>query len=483
LNRSIAVSRDQIVKIIANRLSIYNDIDANEPSHSRKKISIPMPASSEEAQRCFLIDTLREYRLRFGMLPAPRECLICQSVIEFPARSDKEYCSDACRSLHWQRQNRVPIATFTVADFAGLQAVLARNEARLGRKAKLIGYSLRAPHPARCLSGLGEVSFPDPNRKTKRFPDESGVARVRREPYFRYAPFEPARVPCVGHYCVTLYFDDGSTESIGDVKIDKAFPSVRFYDQEGNFYDLKGKLIPNKGSSATPKPHKKYVPRKLRTVPTDPIVPVEPSILEHIRVAVALAMQAEREADRMRVEATQRPDDNEQAVSLRALVAQVTTLTAKLNAAEARAIQAERVAKEQVSRAEARERVVKEELAQAEARLEHAATLMAHHGARPTPLHESLHLLQAQVAHFTARAESAEQERFLMAQRLKVLENRQQAAPSAVSAPTSQAVAPPTIKPVPAQTTKPPPPPLPPGLSQAVRGAEADRALWGNDDP
>ena len=97
-------------------------------------------------------------------------------------------------------------------------AVLARKEAQLAgyRKAKLLGYSLKAFHPARGTARLGEFSFPDLNRKTKRFPDESGVARVRREPYFRYAPFEPPRVPHVGPYTVTLHWDDGHVGTIGD---------------------------------------------------------------------------------------------------------------------------------------------------------------------------------------------------------------------------------------------------------------------------
>ncbi len=109
------------------------------------------------------------------MVPAPRKCALCPWPIYATERSDKEFCSDACRSLHWQRKNRVPISAYTVEDFAEVLAVLARNEVRLGRKAQLLGYSLRAL-PKGKAARLGEVSFPDPNRKTKRFPDESGVA-------------------------------------------------------------------------------------------------------------------------------------------------------------------------------------------------------------------------------------------------------------------------------------------------------------------
>ncbi len=286
------------------------------------------------------------------MVPAPRKCALCPWPIYATERSDKEFCSDACRSLHWQRKNRVPISAYTVEDFAEVLAVLARNEVRLGRKAQLLGYSLRAL-PKGKAARLGEVSFPDPNRKTKRFPDETGVVRVRREPYFRYTPIEPPRVPHVGWYTVTLHWDDGYAATIGDkVVVKRAFPSVPYYDQSGNRYDLKGKLIPT-GKSATPKTRKKYVPRRQSVVATDSVLPVEPTMLEYIRVAVARAVQAEREADRLRVATTQPPDGSDQATRLQALAEQVATLTAKLNAAEARAIQAERDAKEQLARAEA----------------------------------------------------------------------------------------------------------------------------------
>jgi hypothetical protein len=155
-------------------------------------------------------------------------------------------------------------------------------------------------------------------------------------------------------YAVTLHWDDGYVGTIGDhVVVKRAFPSVPYYDQEGNRYDLKGRLIPT-GKSATPKARKKYVPRRQSAVPTDSVLPVEPTMLEYVRVAVARAVQAEREADRLRVATTQPPKDSDQAASLQALAEQVATLTAKLNAAEARAVQAERDAKEALARAEAR---------------------------------------------------------------------------------------------------------------------------------
>ena len=258
-------------------------------------------------------------------LPALRKCAICPALIGATERSDKEFCSDACRSLHWQRKNRVPVRAYTVEDFAEVLVVLARNEARLAgyREGKLLGYSLSAWHPARGMARLGEVSFPEPNRKTKRFPDESGVARVRREPYFRYVPFEPPRVPHVGTWTVTLHWADGHVGTIGDrVVVKRAFPSVRYYDKEGNRYDLKGKLLP-KGKSATPKARKKYVPRRQSVVATDSVLPVEPTMLEYVRVAVARAVQAEREADRLRVATTRPPEGSDQATSLQALAEQV----------------------------------------------------------------------------------------------------------------------------------------------------------------
>jgi len=325
-------------------------------------------------------------------------------------------------------------------------AVVARNQVRIGRNAKLLGYSLKAYHPARGTARLGEFSFPNPNRKTKRFPDESGVARVRREPYFRYAPFEPARVPHVGQFTVTLHWDDGHVGTIGEtVWVKRAFPSVPYLDQEGNRYDLKGKLIP-KGKSATPKARKKYVPRRQSVVATDSVLPVEPTMLEYVRVAVARAVQAEREADRLRTATTQHPDGSDQATRLQALAEQVATLTAKLNAAEARATQAERDAKEALARAEAGAG---------------RAKVLVNDG-QPPSLSDTIQLLEAQLKFATAKVASLEEERFQMFQRLKVLERSLQQQASAVSAPTSAAVAaatpPAAIQPTVANQTTPPAP-------------------------
>ncbi len=267
---------------------------------------------------------------------------MCRGAIEFPARSDKEFCSDACRSLNWQRKNRVPVSAYTVEDFERLRAAIAWKEQLLadgGKRARLIGYSLKRFHPKRELSRIGVVEFPDPGRKTKRFPDESGVTRVIRRSYFRWGPFEPPRVPVAGYYSVSLHYEDGRVLGIGEHEVAKGFPAVPFHDQEGNRYDLKGKVIP-KRSAATPKARRKYVPRKHST-PNESVVPVEPTSLEHIRAAVARAVQAEREVDRLRAQATPPPDNREQAARLDSLSEKVAMLTAKLSAAETQISQAE----------------------------------------------------------------------------------------------------------------------------------------------
>jgi predicted nucleic acid-binding Zn ribbon protein len=49
----------------------------------------------------------------------PRKCALCPDQIGTTERSDKEFCSDACRSLNWQRNNRVPVSAYTVEDFEG----------------------------------------------------------------------------------------------------------------------------------------------------------------------------------------------------------------------------------------------------------------------------------------------------------------------------------------------------------------------------
>ena len=300
----------------------------------------------------------------------PRKCVLCPDQIGTTERSDKEFCSDACRSLNWQRNNRVQVSAYTVEDFEGLRAAIALTEKRLadvGKKARLIGYSLRRFHPKRDLARLGEVEFPDPGRKTKRFPDESGVTRVLRGRYFRWAPFEPARVPVAGYYIVSLHFDDGGVLGMGEEQlVEKGFPAVPFYDKEGNRYDLKGKMIAKRNPTA--KARRKYVPRKHST-PDDSVLPVEPTILEHIRVAVARAVQAEREVDRLRAQTTPRPDNREQATRLDSISEQVAMLTAKLNGADSQISQAE----VRAARAEAQLAQTLETVRSMEAKLKQAA--------------------------------------------------------------------------------------------------------------
>ncbi len=305
-----------------------------------------------------------------SVFATPRKCVLCPDQIGTTERSDKEFCSDACRSLNWQRNNRVQVSAYTVEDFEGLRAAIALTEKRLadvGKKARLIGYSLRRFHPKRDLARLGEVEFPDPGRKTKRFPDESGVTRVLRGRYFRWAPFEPARVPVAGYYIVSLHFDDGGVLGMGEEQlVEKGFPAVPFYDKEGNRYDLKGKMIAKRNPTA--KARRKYVPRKHST-PDDSVLPVEPTILEHIRVAVARAVQAEREVDRLRAQTTPRPDNREQATRLDSISEQVAMLTAKLNGADSQISQAE----VRAARAEAQLAQTLETVRSMEAKLKQAA--------------------------------------------------------------------------------------------------------------
>ena len=304
-------------------------------------------------------------------LSAPRKCLLCPDQIGATDRSDKEFCSDACRSLNWHRNNRVSIGAYTVEDFEGVRAAISRAERRLlvdaGKKARLIGYSLKRFHPKKELARIGQVEFPDPGRKTKRFPDESGVTHVLRGSYFRWAPFEPPRVPVAGCYIVTLHYEDGSTVGMGEHSVEKGFPSVPFHDKEGNRYDLKGKMIP-KRNLTTPKARRKYVPRKQRT-PNDSVLPVEATILEHIRVAVARAVQAEREVDRLRGQTPPPPDNTQQAARLDSLSEKVAMLTASLTAAQNQMGQAEARA----ARAEAQLAQTSETVRSMEAKLRQAA--------------------------------------------------------------------------------------------------------------
>ncbi len=51
-------------------------------------------------------------------------------------------------------------------------------------------------------------------------------------------------MPVAGYYSVSLHYEDGKVLVAGANEVAKAFPSVPFYDKEGNRYDLKGKVIP-----------------------------------------------------------------------------------------------------------------------------------------------------------------------------------------------------------------------------------------------
>lgn len=178
------------------------------------------------------------------------------------------------------------------------------------------------------------------------------------------------------------------------------------------------------------------MPRKHST-PNESVVPVEPTSLEHIRAAVARAVQAEREVDRLRGQATPPPDNKEQAARLDSLSEQVAMLTAKLNAAET-----------QISQAEAR-------AARAEAQLAQTS--------------ETVRFMEAKVKHTALSASAAEdalfesrRERGRLSEQVAAL--RQSAAPSRSTADkTVSTVQSPTVasKPAPVQQSSAAAPPAP----------------------
>jgi hypothetical protein len=218
---------------------------------------------------------------------------------------------------------------------------------------------------------------------------------------------------------VILHFEDGSTQLIGDsVSVGKAFPSVPFHDKEGNRYDLKGKIIPQRNPTA--KARRKYVPRKQRTVPTDEVVSVDPAILEQIRLTVARALLAEREVHRLSVEATQHLSGDQ----VTSLTNQLANLTTKLTAAEARANEVE-------------------------ARAVRAEALLARTSQNPS-LTDTVRILESRLKQSESRASDAAEaaaqavrERNRLAERLDALERSQrQSAVASVPTGTTASVAP-----------------------------------------
>ena len=112
----------------------------------------------------------------------------------------------------------------------------------------MTGYSLWI----RCSNARREwVSFPQPDRKTKRFPLVPG-GRFRFVQSAFYRMNEPPRVPVAGNYLMRLHGADGKL--LLDFppvvyQIDACFPSVRFHDKDGE-YDPDGRpLKPGKRST------------------------------------------------------------------------------------------------------------------------------------------------------------------------------------------------------------------------------------------
>jgi hypothetical protein len=202
--------------------------------------------------------------------PDPRrKCLGCRKKLPVGARTNQRYCGKRCRGREWARATRRQSTTITVADFAALQTQVLRLAAGFRNVA---GYSLSCGCPNRLR--YGEVRFPQPTRKTKRFPSPDGRFRFTRSAFFRLTPFEPPRVPLVGEYRLRFHREDG-TEIVSAaqmfVTVEAAFPSVRFYDSEGD-YDPKGRPVkprPKKPSSSQSAPSVD-VPKSISAVPAGP---------------------------------------------------------------------------------------------------------------------------------------------------------------------------------------------------------------------
>lgn len=199
----------------------------------------------------------------------PRRCLGCPKKLPVGARTNQRYCGKKCRGREWARANRRQSTTITAADFAALQTRVERLAVGFRNVA---GYSLSCGCPYRLR--YGEVRFPQPTRKTKRFPSPDGRFRFTRSAFFRLTPFEPPRVPITGEYRLRFHREDG-TEIVSAaqmiVTVEAAFPSVRFYDSEGD-YDPKGRPVkprPKKPCSSQSAPSAD-VPKPASAVPVAP---------------------------------------------------------------------------------------------------------------------------------------------------------------------------------------------------------------------
>ena len=215
--------------------------------------------------------------------PTPlRECLAeCGKKLPPTARLDKFFCGARCRSRAWARANTPQSLAIKEADFAAFVADLLRRSA--GIKG-LAGYSLGRVCPTRERAGL--VWFPQPNRKTKRFPHRPGARfRFVQSAYFRLTPnVECPRVPVAGKYFLRYHREDGSEIAIpggmAEVIVEVAFPAVRFYDKDGD-YDPSGRPLKprTKKNADKSEKDKERAHSSARTTPSQaaPQMPQKPS--------------------------------------------------------------------------------------------------------------------------------------------------------------------------------------------------------------
>jgi hypothetical protein len=213
----------------------------------------------------------------------PRKCLGCPKKLPVDARTNQIYCGKKCRGRSWARANRRQSTTITAADFGALQTEVLRLAVGLPHVA---GYSLSCACPNRLQAG--EVRFPQPSRRTKRFPSPDGRYRFRRSAFFRLAPFEPPRVPVRGKYRLRYHREDGTVIVFATklrVTVEVAFPSVRFYDSEGD-YDTKGRWVkprpktPPNTLSAPSAAAGKPVPESPTTTPKCAPAAIKPVVAE-----------------------------------------------------------------------------------------------------------------------------------------------------------------------------------------------------------
>lgn len=178
---------------------------------------------------------------------------------------DKKYCESACRALRWSRRRLIAISQIPPPDYEEIRQYLRSLPESNG--ARPCGYSLR-----RRFRQVGEVSFPEGGRRTKRTPDEQGEFQLADRPFYYSDPFEAPRVPEAGIYLVNLHYPGGRVVPTNRlVEVKAAFPTVRLYDS--NFlYDLSGKKFDRpkpkpKKSSDKSGPPKVRKPRRRRTIP------------------------------------------------------------------------------------------------------------------------------------------------------------------------------------------------------------------------